>query len=268
MSLQLLAPGEPAPVFECRRDGKSSFVITVDHASRRIPRHLGDLGLPPADLVRHIAWDIGAFEVAQQVSTILDAPLVAQNYSRLVIDCNRHTDDPASITTLSELTHIPGNVNLPPEQIAARRREIFQPYHTHLRGLLDERTRAGLPTILIVQHSMTNIFKGVRREMHAAVLYDKDPRFARCLLDVLRSEAGLIVGDNEPYSGKHKIGYTAPEHGEVRGIPHVEVELRQDLIASAAGQREWSQRMATALVKAEEMFLRLYGRSASMGASC
>lgn len=259
MSLQLLASGEPAPVFACRRGGKSSFVITVDHASRRIPRYLVDLGLSPADLARHIAWDIGALEVARQVSAMLDAPLVAQNYSRLVIDCNRRTDDPASITTLSELTQIPGNMQLPDEQIAARRREIFQPYHDHLRELLDERARAGVATILIVQHSMTNVFKGVRREMHAAVLYDKDPRFARCLLEALRSEAGLIVGDNEPYSGKHRIGYTAPEHGEVRGIPHVEVELRQDLIESAAGQREWSQRMARALVKAEETFLRLYG---------
>jgi predicted N-formylglutamate amidohydrolase len=268
MSFQLLAAGEPPAVFASRRAGKSPFVITVDHASRRIPRYLGDLGLSPAELVRHIAWDIGAFEVAQQVSVILDAPLVAQNYSRLVIDCNRSTADPASITTLSELTRIPGNMNLPREQIAARRREIFQPYHDHLRGLLDERARAGLPTILIVQHSMTNVFKGVRREMHAAVLYDKDPRFARCLLEVLRSEPGLIVGDNEPYSGRHKIGYTAPEHGEARGIPHVEVELRQDLIESAAGQQEWSERMASALVKAEEMLLQLYGRSASMGASC
>ncbi len=259
MSFQLLGPDEPAAVFACRRHGKSRFVITVDHASRRIPRYLGDLGLLPADLTRHIAWDIGALEVAQQVAAILDAPLVAQNYSRLVIDCNRRTDDPASITTLSELTHIPANTNLTEEQIAARRSEIFQPYHDHLRQLLDERAEAGLPTILIVQHSMTNVFKGVQREMHAAVLYDKDPRFARCLLSVLRSEAGLVVGDNEPYSGKHKIGYTAPEHGEVRGIPHVEVELRQDLIESAAGQREWSQRMAKALVKAEEMFLQLHG---------
>jgi predicted N-formylglutamate amidohydrolase len=259
MSFQLLASDEPAAVFACRRHGKSPFLITVDHASRRIPRYLGDLGLLPEDLARHIAWDIGALEVAQQVAAILDAPLVAQNYSRLVIDCNRRTDDPASITTLSERTHIPGNINLPQEQIAARRSEIFQPYHDHLRQLLDERAQAGLPTILIVQHSMTNVFKGVRREMHAAVLYDKDPRFARCLLNVLRSEAGLVVGDNEPYSGKHKIGYTAPEHGEVRGIPHVEVELRQDLIESAAGQREWSQRMAKALVKAEEMFLQLHG---------
>lgn len=256
---RLLAPDEPSAVVTYRRGSQSSFVITVDHASRRIPRSLGDLGLSAADLARHIAWDIGALEVAHQVSAILDAPLIVQNYSRLVIDCNRRPDDPASIAALSELTPIPGNVHLSQEEIAARRREVFDPYHDHVRALLDERAQAGMPTILIVQHSMTNVFKGVRREMHAAVLYDKDPRFARCLLEVLRSEPGLIVGDNEPYSGKHKIGYTAPQHGEVRGIPHVEVELRQDLIESDAGQREWGTRMARALLRAERKFLQLHG---------
>ena len=259
MSLRLLAPDEPSAVVTYRQGGKSSFVITVDHASRRIPRSLGNLGLSPADLVRHIAWDIGAVEVAHQVSAILDAPLITQNYSRLVIDCNRRPDDPASIAGLSELTHIPGNVHLPREQIEARRREVFDPYHDRVRDLLDERAQAGMKTILIVQHSMTNVFKGVRREMHAAVLYDKDPRFAHCLLGVLRSEPGLIVGDNEPYSGKHKIGFTAPQHGEVRGIPHVEVELRQDLIESHAGQCEWGSRLARALVSAERSFLQLHG---------
>lgn len=257
MSHRLLAPDEPPPVSVSRRGGLSPFVITVDHASRRIPRALGDLGLSAADLARHIAWDIGALEVARRVSTILDAPLIAQNYSRLVIDCNRAPEDPASITTLSELTHIPGNVNLSAEQLLVRRREIFEPYHEQVRGLLDERAAAGMRTILIVQHSMTDIFKGVRRQMHAAVLYDKDPRFARCLLQALRAEPGLIVGDNEPYSGKHKIGYTAPQHGEGRAIPHVEVELRQDLIATAAGQQEWGERMARALIAAERGFLEL-----------
>ncbi|MHB8813262.1 MAG: N-formylglutamate amidohydrolase [Steroidobacteraceae bacterium] len=259
MSLQLLAPDEPGAVVAYRQGGKSSFVLTVDHASRRIPRSLGTLGLSPADLVRHIAWDIGALEVAHQVSAILDAPLIAQNYSRLVIDCNRRPDDPASITALSELTHIPGNVHLSQEEIMARRREVFDPYHDRVRELLDERAQSRMRTILIVQHSMTNVFKGVRREMHAAVLYDKDPRFARCLLEALRSEPGVVVGDNEPYSGKHKIGYTAPQHGEARGIPHVEVELRQDLIESYAGQRDWGSRMARALVSAERSFLQLHG---------
>src|SRR5579862_508814 len=124
MSGRLLAPDEPPPVSVSRLGGKSSFVITVDHASRRIPRCLGNLGLSPRDLLRHIAWDIGALEVARVVSPILDAPPIAQNYSRPFIDCNPRPEDPASITTLSEFTDIRRNVNLPEEQVMARRREI------------------------------------------------------------------------------------------------------------------------------------------------
>lgn len=252
MTLRILAPDEPPPVLSRRRDGSSVYVIAVDHASRRIPRCLGRLGLSEADLKRHIAWDIGALAVAEGVSEALDAPLVAQNYSRLVIDCNRRAGEPTSIPVASESTSIPGNVDLPDEQIAARQREIFEPYHLHLREVLDERARSGRRTILIVQHSMTNVFMGVRREMHAAVLYDHDRRFAGCLLDALRSQTGLIVGDNEPYSGKQRIGFTSPHHGEARGIPSVEVEVRQDLISTSAGQAEWISRMTTALQAAEK----------------
>jgi predicted N-formylglutamate amidohydrolase len=258
MRLQLLTADEPPPVLASRRDGRSAFLIAVDHASRRIPKRLGTLGLQESDLERHIAWDIGALAVAQSISATLDAALVAQNYSRLVIDCNRRPGDPTSIPTISESTPIPGNVNLPADQVSARQRGIFEPYHQHLSAVLEERAAAGLRTFLIVQHSMTNVFKGVRREMHAAVLYNRDRRFAGCLLEALRSEAGLLVGDNEPYSGKEEVGYTLPHHGESRGIPHIEVEIRQDLIQLPSGQAEWSRRMTTALLAAEQAFLRKF----------
>jgi predicted N-formylglutamate amidohydrolase len=253
MTFCILAPDEPPPVLSRRRDGRSLYVIAVDHASRRIPRCLGSLGLSEVDLKRHIAWDIGALAVAEGVAEALDAPLVAQNYSRLVIDCNRRAGEPTSIPVVSEATAIPGNVDIPDEQIAARQREIYDPYHLHLRELLNERTRSQKRTILLVQHSMTNVFMGVRREMHAAVLYDDDRRFAGCLIDALRSQPGLIVGDNEPYSGKQRIGFTSPHHGETLGIPSVEVEVRQDLISTSAGQAEWIQRMTTALQAAEKV---------------
>jgi predicted N-formylglutamate amidohydrolase len=256
MRSHLLAADEPHPVLASRRNGRSVFVIAVDHASRRIPKRLATLGLAHSDLERHIAWDIGALAVAHSVSEALDAPLVAQNYSRLVIDCNRRPEDPSSVPTISESTPIPGNLDLSAEQVSTRRREIFEPYHQHLGALLEERAAAGRRTILIVQHSMTNVYKGVRREMHAAVLYNHDGRFARCLMEALRSEPALIVGDNEPYSGKQEIGYTLPHHGESRGIPHVEIEIRQDLIQTPSGQAEWSRRMTTALLAAEEAFVR------------
>jgi len=172
---RLLAADEPPPFVELGRQGRSNFVILVDHASRRIPRRLGDLGLPELELQRHIAWDIGALAVAERVAAALDAPLVAQNYSRLVIDCNRDPEVASSIPTVGESTEIPGNRGLSGEEIAARRGEIFEPYHRHIRALLDERAAAGRPTILVAQHSMTNLFKGVRREMHRRAVQPRPP---------------------------------------------------------------------------------------------
>jgi predicted N-formylglutamate amidohydrolase len=251
---RLLAADEPPPFIESGRQGRSNFVIVVDHASPRIPRRLRDLGLPPSELQRHIAWDIGALAVARQVAAALDAALVAQNYSRLVIDCNRDPKVPSSIPTLGESIEIPGNIGLSPEQIAARRAEVFDPYHDHVRALLDERLAAGRPTILVAQHSMTNIFKGVRREMHAEVLYNRDRRFAGLVLDMLRREPGVFIADNEPYRVSDETDYTIPRHGEARGLPHVEIEIRQDLVSEAAGQAQWAQRIAGALRDAENAF--------------
>lgn len=251
----LLAPDEPPAVIESGRHGRSSFVIVVDHASRRIPRRLGDLGLPAAELERHIAWDIGSLAMAQQVATALDAPLVAQSYSRLVIDCNRHPTVATSIPQVGESIAIPGNIGLTQAEIAARRAEIFDPYHAHVRGLLDERLAAGRRTILVAQHSMTDVFKGVRREMHAAILYNRDRRFAGRVLERLRQEEGLVVGDNEPYRVNDENDYTIPHHAEARGLPHVGIEIRQDLLMDAHGQAAWAQRIARVLGEAERDLL-------------
>jgi predicted N-formylglutamate amidohydrolase len=229
-------------------------VIVVDHASARIPRGLGDLGLPPTELGRHIAWDIGALAVARLVADALDAPLVAQNYSRLVIDCNRDPNVPTSIATLSELTEIPGNTYLSDAQKLARRRAIFDPYHEQISALLDERAAAGRQTILVAQHSMTDVFKGVRRAMHAAVLYNRDPRFAHLVLDRLRGEPQLVIGDNQPYFVSDETDYTIPYHGERRGLPHVEIEIRQDLLLEQSGQQAWASRIARVLDGAERAF--------------
>ena len=254
MIFRLLAADEPAAVFELRRRGGSPFVIVVDHASARIPQRLGSLGLSPPDLERHIAWDIGALGVAQAVSSALDAPLVAQNYSRLVIDCNRSPAVATSIPLVSEATEIPGNAALSAEEVEARRREIFEPYHAHLRALLDERAASGASTVLVAQHSMTDVFKGARREMHAAILYNRERRFARRMLEALRREPGLVVADNRPYALSDATDYTVPYHAESRGLPCVEIEIRQDLIREAAGQAEWARRIGRALEEAWQRF--------------
>jgi predicted N-formylglutamate amidohydrolase len=252
---QLLAADEPPPCMEIGRQGRSNFVIVVDHASRRIPQRLADLGLPASELQRHIAWDIGALEVARQVAAALDAPLLAQNYSRLVIDCNRDPKVATSIPRLSETTEIPGNIGLSDAEAAARRAEIFDPYHDRVRALLDERRAECRPTILVAQHTMTDVYHGKRREMHAAVLYNRDRRFAGLVLDSLRRETGLVVADNEPYFVSDKTDYTIPHHGEARGVPHVEIEIRQDLVVHAAGQAEWARRITHALQDAERVLL-------------
>ena len=250
----LIAADEPSAYSEARRHGRSNFVIVVDHASARIPRSLSDLGVPKSELQRHIAWDIGALAVARHVSEALDAPMVAQNYSRLVIDCNRDPKVATSIPTMSESTEIPGNIELSDEQRLARRVAIFDPYHGRIAALLDERKAAGRPTILVSQHSMTDIYKGVRREMHAAVLYNRDRRFAGLLLDMLRRESHLHIADNQPYFVSDATDYSIPNHGEGRRLPHVEIEIRQDLLLEEAGQREWGTRIATALRDAERAF--------------
>jgi len=247
----LLEPDEPPAFSEWRRDARSRFVIVVDHASRYIPRRLQGLGLPPCELERHIAWDIGSLALARELSEALDAVLVAQNYSRLVIDCNRDPDVASSIPLVSESTEVPGNQGLTPAQRAARRAALFEPYHAHLQQLLDARSAAGRDTIFVAQHSMTDVFKGVPRPMHAAVLCNRDRRLADAVLDALRRDRQLVVGDNEPYFMSDSTDYTVPRHAEARGLPYVEIEVRQDLIREPAGQRLWASRLTQALREAE-----------------
>jgi predicted N-formylglutamate amidohydrolase len=252
--MSLLGADEPGAFQEFQSAGRSDFLIVVDHASARIPRMLANLGLPEAELERHIAWDIGALAVARGVALILDAPLVSQTYSRLVIDCNRDPKVPSSIPRISELCEIPGNCALSAAQIAARRAEIFDPYHERIRELIDARLAAGRRVFLVAQHTMTDVYKGLRRDMHAAVLYNRDRRFAGAVLDRLRRDRNLLVADNEPYFVSDDTDYTIPHHGEARGLPHVEIEIRQDLVSDENGHAEWAARIARALTDAREQF--------------
>jgi predicted N-formylglutamate amidohydrolase len=250
----LLAADEPAAFQESRIEGGSDFIIVVDHASARIPRRLANLGLPAHELQRHIAWDIGALGVARRVAQAIDTPLVASNYSRLVIDCNRDPRVASSIPRISELCEIPGNIGLSTAQIAARQVEIFEPYHRRIRALLDGRQARGRRAILVAQHTMTDIYKGERRRMHAAVLYNRDRRFAGLVLEMLRREPDLIIADNEPYFVSDETDYTIPQHAETRGLLHVEIEIRQDLVTDEAGQAEWAERIARVLQDAQREF--------------
>jgi predicted N-formylglutamate amidohydrolase len=248
---RLLEPDEPSSVRVLREHGGSDLLLTADHAGRAIPRGLGRLGVAESELERHIAWDIGIAGVTEHLSAALDATAVLQTYSRLVIDCNRDPAVASSIPEVSETTSIPGNRNLSAAGRAARQREIFAPYHARISGLLDARQAAERRTVYVAMHSFTPVFRGEPRAMQVGVLYNRDARLANIMLDLLRAEGDLVVGDNAPYAVSDVTDYGVPVHAERRGLPHVEIEIRQDLIADVAGQAEWATRFTRLLLAAD-----------------
>jgi predicted N-formylglutamate amidohydrolase len=244
---KLLAADEPAPVSIFNPAGKSPFLLVADHAGNLIPRALGRLGVAETELTRHIAWDIGIAGLGRLLADALDATLIQQNYSRLVIDCNRPLAAETSIPPISEHTAIPGNIGLDEAAKAERAREIFWPYHERIEAEIEHRRQAGRPAALIALHSFTPVFKGAQRPWHAGVLYDRDPRFAHRLMALFNAEHGLLVGDNAPYTVSDASDYSIPVHAERRGLHHVLIEIRQDLISDADGQRAWAERLARSL---------------------
>ncbi len=240
----LLGTTDVPPVLEENTAGTSPFLLTCDHYGRLIPHALGDLGLPAGELMRHIAWDIGIAGVAGQLAKQLDAHLIAQRYSRLVIDCNRPPCAASSIPVLSEATAIPDNEGLTRAAAQARRQAIFDPYHRRIADVLDRRLREGTPTVLVALHSFTPVYAGVIRPWHIGTLYHRDTRLPPLLLRLLRAEGDLVVGDNEPYAVSDATDYTIPVHAEARGLMNSGIEIRQDLIADQAGERQWADRLA------------------------
>jgi predicted N-formylglutamate amidohydrolase len=247
----LLGSADVPPVHEDNAAGRSPFLLTCDHYGRLIPRALGDLGLPASELTRHIAWDVGIAGVADTLSKLIDAHLVAQLYSRLVIDCNRPPEAPSSIPRISEATMIPGNEGLARDALEARRAQIFDPYHRRIDEIIDARWRDGRPTVLVALHSFTPVYAGIRRPWHIGTLYHRDTRLPPRLLKLLHAEADLVVGDNEPYAVSDATDYTIPVHGEARGLMNSGIEIRQDLIADPAGQQQWADRLARILGEIE-----------------
>jgi predicted N-formylglutamate amidohydrolase len=245
--VSLLAPDEPEPFEVVEGSLASPYVLLCDHASARIPRALAALGLPAHELERHIAWDIGAAGLARRLASKLDAWLILQGYSRLVIDCNRTLGHEQSIATRSEDTDIPANFGISPTEARERATAIFEPYHARIRAELDARAARRQRSVLVFVHSFTPVFRGVRRPWHAGVLYHEDKRLALPLLAALRREPELTVGDNEPYAASPHSDYALVEYGERRRLPHVELEVRQDLLSSGSDQEAWAERLARLL---------------------
>ncbi|UKE44401.1 N-formylglutamate amidohydrolase [Xanthomonas translucens pv. secalis] len=250
----LLGAGDPPPYRVHQAQGRSPYLLIADHAGQQVPQALAGLGLPQHELDRHIGWDIGIAAVTRTLAQALDAFAIEQTYSRLVIDCNRPLAAPCSIAESSDGTRVPGNQGLDATARAARAAAIFVPYHARIAAELDRRRDAGRATLLIAMHSFTPSMAGESRPWHAGVLYQRDARFAQALLAQLRAEPGLVVGDNQPYSVSDATDYAIPVHAEARGLAHVELEIRQDLIADPSGQRQWAQRLLNMLNRLQAAF--------------
>ncbi len=243
---------EPPPFELVNAEGRGRVILVCDHASSRIPRRLGTLGLSPRDQERHVAWDIGAAAVARRLSKILDAPLALSNYSRLVVDCNRPLPEPEAFATRSEDVDVPGNVAITERERAERADAFFWPYHDTLHRLVEARVAGDTVPFMVSVHSFTPVYHGEKRPWHIGVHYRWDDRGADLALKALRSDGALRVGDNEPYPLALDEDYTVPVHAERRGMPYVLFEIRQDLIVSETGAKSWAERLGALLAQVLE----------------
>ena len=241
----LLGPDDPPPVGLRNENSSSPVPLICDHAGNAVPSALKNLGLPESELNRHIGYDIGILGVSEILSDMLTAPLVFQRYSRLVVECNRLDTSPDSIALVSDGTAVPGNIGLNEASRVMRHSEIARPYHREIVSRLDDRQNQGLPVVLLSMHSFTPslLAKPFARPWHVGLCYDSDARLSNHILAALDKQTDIVVGRNQPYGVDMVRDYSIPIHGEKRGIPYAEFEIRQDLIATAAGQREWAERL-------------------------
>jgi predicted N-formylglutamate amidohydrolase len=227
-----------------RRD--AGLLLLCDHAVNAIPREYGSLGMPADQLERHIAYDIGAATVTRHVARMLSVPAISTRFSRLLIDPNRGLDDPTLIMRISDGAVVPGNRHLDATERDRRVSRFYGPYHLRIDNMIESCVAAGVPPVLLSIHSFTEGWKGAPRPWHAAILWDRDYRFSVPLLEALRADNGILVGENEPYDGK-LAGDCMWQHGTRRGLAHTIIEVRQDLIRTPDGQLAWAERIAAAV---------------------
>jgi predicted N-formylglutamate amidohydrolase len=247
----ILGEGEEHPAIIINPTGTSAHVLVCEHAANRVPAALGTLGLGKEDLTRHIAWDIGAEGTARILSKLLDAPLILQRYSRLVFDCNRSPEHEGAMPVMSEVFEIPGNRNLTPPARMARTREIARPFHRAIEDFLDGRASAARHTILTSIHSFTPVYKGRPRDLDVGFLFDRDAALANFLVKAFPADKARL---NEPYGPKDGVMYLMNLHAAPRGLKHVMVEIRNDLIADHAGQNTWANYLTVPLAQAAIKF--------------
>jgi predicted N-formylglutamate amidohydrolase len=256
----LLGPDDPAPVGVLNEDSDSRFFLICDHAGNAVPRRLSQLGLPQAELDRHIGIDIGALGVAQALAERLGATLVFQRYSRLLIDCNRQPHAPTAMAEVADGTEVPGNRGLDAAARDLRIAEVMRPYHDAIKAALDARDARGQPTFLVAMHSFTPrlLTQPTDRPWWIGLCWGPNDRFSRHTLQHLADDdGGLVIGANEPYTVDMVHDYSIPVHGEDRGLDYLEIELRQDLLAETAAQIAWAERLARVLNRAADTYRHL-----------
>jgi predicted N-formylglutamate amidohydrolase len=241
------------PVEVVRPDGESSLILLCDHASNAIPHELDSLGLDPADLRRHIAYDVGARGLTLALSDLFEAPALLARFSRLVVDPNRGEDDPTLIMRVYDGSVIPGNRALDERERERRLATYHRPYHAAVSAAIHRSLGQGTTPRLVSIHSFTPQLRGrAPRPWHVGVLWDRDDRIAAPLIEALRADDELVIGDNEPYSGRLE-GDCLWRHGTSRGLPHVLIEVRNDLIADMEGQQAWAALLGRRLAEALDL---------------
>ena len=237
----------PDPVELLNADSPSELVLICEHASNHIPAEYGGLGVSPSELQRHIAWDVGAAAVTRGLAEALGCAAFLGTYSRLLVDLNRPYGSDTSRPIISEYTEIPGNRNLAPQELAHRRARIFDPFHNAVAAFLDRRAMAGTSVRIAAIHSFTPVYRGVARPWHVGILYERPGGYPQRVMAALAQDPTLVVGENEPYTIDRESDYAIPVHGTDRGHPALLLEIRNDLIADAAGARDWTTRLAAIL---------------------
>ena len=226
----------------------AGVLVLCDHASNAIPPEYANLGLPPADLIRHIAWDPGAAGVARHLATLLGAPAVLSRFSRLLVDPNRGLDDPTLVMRIADGSVIPGNAHIGAAERIRRIDRFWRPYDDAIAETIEAMRRTGRPPVLVSIHTYTPVWRGVPRRWHAGILFDpRAPGISPHMISALRTHLPhLTIGENEPYSGGLP-GDTLDRHGTRKGLEHTLVEIRHDLLADDDAQRAWAQHLHTAL---------------------
>ena len=249
MATPLLGKSDPPPAELVNKSGVSRCLFVSEHAGNRVPSQLGTLGLSSADLDDHMGWDLHIRAVGEALSVKLDATYICQTYSRLVIDCNRPPGSEGSILSVSDRCPVPGNQGLADTQRKAREDEIFRPFHDMIAATIDTRLARGQETILVTLHSFTPAMEScdAPRPWDITLQYGRQPDFSRWMMEKLRSDASIIVGDNVPYPVDDESDYSIPIHGESRNLLHTMVEIRQDGISTPAGRSFWVDKLATVL---------------------